>query len=84
MLTPEQQTMWQDQERQIRDDLAVRLARLVSACETINPVVEKAIGGWENAGTAVVTYHMTLAEARMDLKLLADHQKRFAAAMKKP
>lgn len=81
MLTPEQQAMWKDQERDIRDGLAGHLDSLIRACDTINPLIEKAIGGLENAGTTVVTYHMTLAQARMELKLLADHQERFTAAM---
>ena len=84
MLTSEQQALWLERERKMLDGLVIRLASLIKACETINPLVERAIGGLENAGVTVVTYHMTLAEARMDLKLLADHQERFAAALNKP
>lgn len=45
--------------------------------------IEKGIGGWETSNRAVIGYHVALAEARLELNLIAEHQERLAAAMKR-
>lgn len=82
MLTEQQQALWLQREQEILTGVERHLASLIKSCDTIaNPLIEKAIGGLDNAGVGVVTYHMALAEARMQLKLLAEHRERFSAAM---
>lgn len=84
MLTDEQQAMWREQEQRMLAGIVARLAELVRNCEKMNPLIENAIGGLENANRAVITYHMTLGEARVDLKLLQEHREMFKAALERP
>lgn len=82
MLTEEQQGLWNQQEQLIMAGIENHLTSLIQACETIaNPLIERAIGGLDKTNNAVSSYHMTLGQARMQLKLLAEHRQRFAEAM---
>ncbi len=82
MLTEEQQALWNQQEQLIMAGLESHMTSLIQACETIaNPLIERAIGGLDNTNNAVNSYHMTLGQARMQLKLLAEHRQRFTEAM---
>ena len=81
MLTTEQMEAWAESEKAVIAGLERKAEALILACEQVNPLIEKAIGGLGNAGVSVVTYRMALGELRLHLKVLKEHRAAFATAM---
>lgn len=68
----EQLTAQLEYERSQLKSLEKQMRELINACERVNPIIESAIGGLNNAGVAVTSYHMALGLARLELKSIEE------------
>lgn len=80
MMTPEQQSFWKKEDARNLAELERSAERLILAAEQMKPVIEKAIGGWENADRKTIGYLFAVGELETSIKLLREHRVLFAAA----